>query len=385
MKNFFHAIGMADREKMHSAMIAWILGPNCEALSAIDKSTLLCRLFNVEYTPFDSIQTVIETNDIDIFITTKNEEGDEAHWIIENKIKTNQHSNQLDKYVDKIDKLYGSSNNYFCFLTLTGEEPQGGKKDRWVRKTYGELISIIEANNSWLNRGNSHCQFLQEYIESIKELDNALRDFIEHPDNYPHVFQYGRTAKNKKDFDSIKNDGKYATFIAEYNLENTFKEKLFLDKIKNKINVADTNEKILVKSMGDTMLLYYKTQWIFEDLRIQIELQGNAIKIVLLHKLYDEPQKDTYKIIYNPLIGQRKSFADIFNNHANKEWRVEKSKKYDDKPLKPRIALVKSIKKEWYKNIDDVKNELLDGFKNAFPLTEKIAKKINEMKNARNT
>ena len=49
MKNFFNAIGLADMEKVHSAMIAWMFSSDCTALSQEDKSRALNSLFDSQY------------------------------------------------------------------------------------------------------------------------------------------------------------------------------------------------------------------------------------------------------------------------------------------------------------------------------------------------
>ena len=102
MSNFFNAIGVADMEKVHSAVIGWILSNKCNAFGIKEKSDILCSLFNIfPAVTFTHIVVKVEVYDIDILIKTESN-GTEESWIIENKIKTNQHSDQLDKYVDII-------------------------------------------------------------------------------------------------------------------------------------------------------------------------------------------------------------------------------------------------------------------------------------------
>ena len=122
MKNFFNAIGLADMERVHSAMIAWMFSPDCNALSHEDKSKALNSLFDSQC-EFESIRTELEIDNIDIHIVIDENTPDETHWIIENKIKSNQHSNQLDKYVDIANEKYGEGKNHFVFLTLIKEKP----------------------------------------------------------------------------------------------------------------------------------------------------------------------------------------------------------------------------------------------------------------------
>ncbi|MBR6319438.1 MAG: PD-(D/E)XK nuclease family protein, partial [Prevotella sp.] len=50
---------------------------------------------------FNSFEVKVEHHDIDILIITDND----TCWVIENKIKSSQHSNQLDKYYDIINGI----------------------------------------------------------------------------------------------------------------------------------------------------------------------------------------------------------------------------------------------------------------------------------------
>ena len=111
MKNFFNAIGVADMEKVHSAMIAWILDdendPSISSKTTIAssqfatfpikcRSDLLCILFGLQPTKqFNSIKTYVEWNDIDIMIKTVDTQGAEDVWVIENKLKSQEHMSMV--------------------------------------------------------------------------------------------------------------------------------------------------------------------------------------------------------------------------------------------------------------------------------------------------
>ena len=94
-KGFFEFIAAADAEKVHSQTIGWIFSENCEVFDDNDKSSMLKELINVKNEKIDFIPTRVdvEISDIDILITC----GDKL-IIIENKIKSSHHSNQLFKY-----------------------------------------------------------------------------------------------------------------------------------------------------------------------------------------------------------------------------------------------------------------------------------------------
>lgn len=90
--SFFDKIGVADMEKVHSAVIGWIFSDECKALTNQQKSELLCSLFHVMPSQtFNSFVVEVEHHDIDILIITDND----TCWVIENKVKSSQHSNYL--------------------------------------------------------------------------------------------------------------------------------------------------------------------------------------------------------------------------------------------------------------------------------------------------
>ena len=143
--SFFDKIGVADREKVHSAVIGWIFSDDCKALTNQQKSELLCSLFHVSPSQtFNSFVVEVEHHDIDVLIITDNT----TCWVIENKIKSSQHSNQLDKYYKivngepvkigrKIQNIqdYKQFKSHYCFLTLVNEKPQC-TNNVWVNTTY---------------------------------------------------------------------------------------------------------------------------------------------------------------------------------------------------------------------------------------------------------
>ena len=381
MKNFFNAIGLADMERVHSAMIAWMFSPDCNALSHEDKSKALNSLFDSQC-EFESIRTELEIDNIDIHIVIDENTPDETHWIIENKIKSNQHSNQLDKYVDIANEKYGEGKNHFVFLTLIKEKPLGQHKNKWVNKTYSNLLKILNNLNSWKLRDNSHKFILEEYIKCIKLLNESLNDFITNPNNYPHVFEYGRTAREHKDFEAIGRDwGNHALFIAECNLEKIFQE-CFLSKKIKKEYLKDFQGNIFIQSWGKAMLVMYgKEGWDFDPLRLQIEFQGETFKVVLINNsTYLKPDKNDYKLIYEERNNIGKTWEKIFEESKEKGWTIQRSHKKKDKIRKPRISLDFRIDPEWYK---DPQKLFMEFYIKAEKMADKIAKKgsMTEEKN----
>ena len=72
MSNFFNAIGVADMEKIHSAVIGWMLSDKCKALDPKAKSALLCNLFKENIRIFKNIVVQVEIYNIDVLIEKEN-------------------------------------------------------------------------------------------------------------------------------------------------------------------------------------------------------------------------------------------------------------------------------------------------------------------------
>lgn len=97
--SFFEHLGIADMERIHSQMIAWIFDPACKAFDEEQKNKLLRDLFDLD--SVSNIKITTEDNNIDILVET------DKHIIaVENKLKSSQHDDQLTKYQDYIEDKY---------------------------------------------------------------------------------------------------------------------------------------------------------------------------------------------------------------------------------------------------------------------------------------
>ena len=391
MSNFFNAIGVADMEKIHSAMIGWILSDKCKAFNTKEKSKILCSIFKISPYTFKEINVNVEVFDIDILITTKRDVNVEECWVIENKIKSNQHSNQLDKYVDIINgkaktkrskpitmnyKHIIDSNQHYCFLTLIDEAPIGKYWKKWVNAKYSDLSGILCGYKS-VTTGDDGVIFRQ-YVECISDLSYSLKDFCCNPQYYPHVFTDGSKKKTDKNYSAIKCDkGKYALYIAECGLETIF-QKAFLKQYVKK-NVPSISSNIDVKDTRGVAMFDYTYKEI-GDFLLQIQFQGKTFKVVVLHKDYNDVNSYKYtKLIYGNLDihkgGSDKVYR-IFISLKNGDWKYAPADNLGKKNAKPRIALDNNkIAANWiYEPADFVK-----GFQEAQKLAEDIAKRLTSI------
>lgn len=257
MNNFFDAIGVADMEKVHSAVIGWMLSDKCDAFGSEGlkkRSELLQTIFGVEnpIDSFDEIESYIEWMKIDILIVTI-KDGARKCWLIENKIKSSQHSNQLYRYEEIItnpDNGYASCDKEYCFLTLIPEKPQN---NNWKNAKYTALKDGLDhaLQNSTLPRNEKHFTILTEYRDCVSNLCDSLSNFLDHycQDEfraYSNVFTDGSLQKEKKSREKVPSSGKYAGFIRDNGLETIF-QKCFLQRI---ITEADLSS--LVNTLHET-------------------------------------------------------------------------------------------------------------------------------------
>ena len=379
MKNFFNAIGVADMEKVHSAMIAWILDDDNDPLMSSSKTTnasshfytfpidirskLLCKIFGVQLNYYKSIKTYVEWNDIDIMIETEDTQGAKDVWVIENKLKSQEHISQVsadekkrwkinsdtiwqtEKYEHIIVKDYclnTSTQTHFTLLSLGGDKAKS-PTGNWSSYTYRDLSCFLMRQN--LN----NYVLIREYGDSISRIINELGKFLntKAPSNYTHVFN--KLKKSQKASAQLSQDER---FIVENGLETIF-QKQFLAKI-----IADKLPKLTNKVRYDerngVAMFIVPVGWI-GDYELNIEFQGGTFKVVLLHKDYIKRGSSNYtKPLYHKVYPV---FQKLISNSG---WSIACAKNLQNPQnpqngtAKPRIALDKNIApkgKHWYDDL----------------------------------
>lgn len=261
-KSFFEHLGLADVERIHSQFLAWIISRDCMAIDQKERYRLFKDIFNVGGL-ITRIQT--ERNRIDILIETTND-----IIVVENKIKSSQHSNQLANYKQFCDKEFPRHNKHYFFLTLIDEKTDD--KD-WKRLTYTTIFKHLSELK--LKANNNHSSIINEYLIFLKRLETVVSDFKANAKNYDMVFLDGKKKKQDKKHSDYKTDNEW--FIASNQLE-TILQKSFLntlvEQIKNPIGVInDTRGDALVdfpiQSNIDFEGRHYSTA---------LQLQGMTIK-----------------------------------------------------------------------------------------------------------
>ena len=107
------------------------------------------------------------------------------------------------------------------------------------------------------------------------------------------------------------------------------------------------------------------------DYSLSIEFQGGTFKVGLLHKNY---VKSNSKGLTMPLYVQNGKVYPVFQNLAANKWRIAKAKNLSTGKAKPRIALDKSIGKDWYCNLQN--NNIVTVYGEAKDIANDIIRKI---------
>ncbi len=174
---FFDYLAIADRERIHTQMLAWLFSDYCEALSQSQKRQLYRKLVNKpdDLPPDTKFSTQTEYQSIDLIIIAGND-----CCVIENKLKSTQHSNQLERYQKEIqeDARFKGKNTVYCFLTLVGEEVQSLVWQSIEYENFFNALREVMSNNAASQENQKHTIILQEYIATLGNLIQAKNQYF---------------------------------------------------------------------------------------------------------------------------------------------------------------------------------------------------------------
>jgi len=221
-RTFFEYLGIADMEKIHSQILQWILSKDNKALNSNQKNELI-KLF-LGISNFEITEIITEYKKIDILIKSPN-----SVICIENKIKSSQHSNQLEKYKKSITSKYENINSHFFFLTLIDEN---SVDNDWTNVSYKKLLSSLLKLKI---KENTDGFILMEYIKTLENFTNIINDFLENPAEYKNVFIDGNKTKHQKKKE-IKSEKQ--KFISDNQLETIF-QKMYFKKVADILNLPE--------------------------------------------------------------------------------------------------------------------------------------------------
>lgn len=187
--NRFNPIKVMKMEQMeirHSAILAWLLNPKethgledkflksflAESLRG-ESSRGQPTALDIARSEMQNVEIRCEWENIDILIIYPDNQW---IFIIENKYKSKQHTNQLTRYKEKVRKIFPDIKNIHCiFLTLRDEEPEDADYLPIKYEVICDLLSVLiqkHANQLALEIKT----FLHHYLETIEEATGMSKE-----------------------------------------------------------------------------------------------------------------------------------------------------------------------------------------------------------------
>ena len=178
--NMFDVLKISRTEIRHSNMLGWLLDANENhglgddflkgILQRIVENDEMGRydIFKVLLLDFYSFRVLREWKNIDILLISDEEKIVIA---IENKVSSHEHSNQLNRYREILEKDYSGYNRILIYLTPDGEEPSD--MVNWDILTYRDVVEVLEEVHSVKKVHPDVDLMIRNYIDVIR------RDIVE--------------------------------------------------------------------------------------------------------------------------------------------------------------------------------------------------------------
>lgn len=177
--NYFDVLKISRAEIRHSNVLAWLLDPNenhgLGAAVLTDLNAYIARtffanetatVFQLQAMDYSDVLLYREWQNIDILV-----ESTEAKYVlcIENKIGTQEHDDQLNRYYKIIESKYGKDYlKIYLYLTPEGSPPMKDNNDAWRSLKYETLIEIIENELDKITIEPRRKDFIKTYVETLR-------------------------------------------------------------------------------------------------------------------------------------------------------------------------------------------------------------------------
>ena len=175
--SIFDVLKIARTEIRHSNVLAWLLNPNenhgyshsfiSRLNSAIARDGLVSErdVFKLLTMKYSDIVVLREWQNIDILVESKEEK---YVLCIENKVGTQDHSGQLDRYYRIIEDKYPDYTKVYLYLTPDGIAPLQDSYSAWGCIKYASIVGIIETTLEKKNFDSDATRFIRSYLEMLR-------------------------------------------------------------------------------------------------------------------------------------------------------------------------------------------------------------------------
>lgn len=159
--NVFEATGAVRRELRHSDFIGFLFDPTETHQLGDAFYRIFCKSEDIALATNPVITVSREWEHIDILVRDRT---NKILLIIENKIDTSEHSDQLQRYRNIIERAYPDYEQHYFYLTKTGEEPSDS---HWAVMSYAKVQTFVKQLAS-LSRGHDVATILNHYADMIE-------------------------------------------------------------------------------------------------------------------------------------------------------------------------------------------------------------------------
>lgn len=248
--NPFKVLKLDTFEIRHSNILGWLLNPNDnhnlgdkflkkvlgETIVRNENISIRKSTIDILTSNFSDVEVFREKNNIDILVVS---EESKLVLAIENKIYSNEHDDQLNRYLAILKDCYQGFDIMPVFLTLTGVKSDS--TDEWGTLSYEViykiLSSILNLYSNTLN--NKVSDFISYYLNILEELtmqdDKVIQlcqsIYKEHKEAIDLILKYGIGTSFSNAVKSLVEDDISIVDLGSTNSLFTFVPKEFTDVI----------------------------------------------------------------------------------------------------------------------------------------------------------
>ena len=207
--NVFETLNIVNTEIRHSSVLFWLLQPNAnhgcgdyflrlflKYIFSSNREYLKgdISIFDLEIFEYGEVEVRREWKNIDLLIVS---ELNKFVVVVENKISTVEHGNQLNRYFDIVEKEFPKFEKIYVYLTPDGDR---ASNERWLVFDYGTIVGIIEdlieyrktsLNEHILSFLKQYLIILRRYIVSNSEIETICRGiYKKHKQALDLIFSY---------------------------------------------------------------------------------------------------------------------------------------------------------------------------------------------------
>lgn len=177
--NIFTSLNLINNEIRHSNFLSWIMNPKENhnlkdyflssllkviSMRASSSGINAPSIFDIDNWNFTETEVLREWRNIDILIKDDNHK---LICVIENKIYSKEHSEQLRRYKEIVEVEYPDYQKMFVYLTIEGDE---ASEDDYLSINYHDIIKIIShiIENKSTSIGQEVLIFISHYREMFR-------------------------------------------------------------------------------------------------------------------------------------------------------------------------------------------------------------------------